>query len=157
MDFEKLYDEQFPMVYRYLAVLSGDPSLAEELTQETFYRAIQHSGSFRGECKLSVWLCQIGKNCWLTHLRKEKHRCSEEELERLTAPQNIEEDFFSKENVLRIHKELHQLPEPYREVFTLRVLAELTFAHIGELFAKSESWARVTYYPAKLKLKERIH
>lgn len=63
MDFEKLYDEQFPMVYRYLAVLSGDPSLAEELTQETFYRAIQHSASFRGECKLSVWLCQIGKNC----------------------------------------------------------------------------------------------
>ena len=77
-------------------------------------------------------------------------------MERLTAPQNIEEDFFSKENVLRIHKELHQLPEPYREVFTLRVFAELTFAQIGELFAKSESWARVTCYRAKLKLKERI-
>lgn len=156
MDFEKLYDEQFPVVYRYLAVLCGDPSLAEELTQETFYRAIQHSASFRGECKLSVWLCQIGKNCWLTHLRKEKRRCPEEELERLTAPQNLEEDFFSRENVLRIHKELHRLPEPYREVFTLSVFAELSFAQIGELFAKSESWARVTCYRAKLKLKERI-
>ena len=156
MDFEKLYDEQFPIVYRYLTVLCGDPSLAEELVQETFYRAIQHSASFRGECKLSVWLCQIGKNCWLTHLRKGKRRCSGEELEQLAAPQNLEEDFFSRENVLRIHKELHQLPEPYREVFTLRVFAELSFAQIGELFAKSESWARVTCYRAKLKLKERI-
>lgn len=156
MDFEKLYDEQFPMVYRYLAVLCGDPVLAEELAQETFYRAIQHSASFRGECKLSVWLCQIGKNCWLTHLRKEKHRCSGEELELLTAAQNLEEDFFSRENVLRIHKELHQLPEPYREVFTLRVFAELSFAQIGELFGKSESWARVTCHRARLKLKERI-
>lgn len=156
MDFEKLYDEQFPVVYRYLAVLCGDPALAEELAQETFYRAIQHSVSFRGECKLSVWLCQIGKNCWLTHLRKAKRQCSGEELEQLTGPQNLEEDFFSRENVLRIHKELHQLPEPYREVFTLRVFAELSFAEIGELFGKSESWARVTCHRAKLKLKERI-
>lgn len=156
MDFERLYDEQFPIVYRYLTVLCGNPSLAEELTQETFYRAIEHSTSFRGECKLSVWLCQIGKNCWLTHLRKEKHQATDEELERLVAPQNIEEDFFSKENALKIHKELHQLPEPYREVFTLRIFAELSFAQIGELFTKSESWARVTYHRAKLKLKERI-
>lgn len=89
MDFEKLYDEQFPMVYRYLAVLCGDPSLAEELVQETFYRAIQHSASFRGECKLSVWLCQIGKNCWLTHLRKEKRRCSGAELEPLTDHETV--------------------------------------------------------------------
>ena len=89
-------------------------------------------------------------------MRKEKHRCSGEELEQLTAAQNLEEDFFSKENVLKIHKELHQLPEPYREVFTLRVFAELSFAQIGELFAKSESWARVTCHRAKMKLKERI-
>ena len=156
MDFERLYDEQFPIVYRYLTVLCGNPSLAEELTQETFYRAIEHSTSFRGECKLSVWLCQIGKNCWLTHLRKEKYQSTDEALEQLIAPQNIEEDFFSKENALKIHKELDQLPEPYREVFTLRIFAELSFAQIGELFTKSESWARVTYHRAKLKLKERI-
>ena len=155
-DMEKVYQRHAQTVYKFLLAQCHDPGLAEELTQETFYQAVRSVDRFDGSCKVSVWLCQIGKNCWLTHLRKEKHRCSEEELERLTAPQNIEEDFFSKENVLRIHKELHQLPEPYREVFTLRVFAELTFAQIGELFAKSESWARVTCYRAKLKLKERI-
>ncbi|MCI9555888.1 sigma-70 family RNA polymerase sigma factor [Oscillospiraceae bacterium 50-16] len=156
MDFEQLYQEQFPIVYRYLAALCGSASLAEELTQETFYRAVEHSASFRGECKLSVWLCQIGKNCWLSHLRKEKGRGKEGDWRETASPQNLEEEFCARERSLQIHKALHNLPEPYREVFTLRLFAELSFAQIGELFAKSETWARVTYHRAKLKLKERM-
>ena len=138
MDFDQLYKEQFPVVYRYLAGLCGNQALAEELTQETFCRAIEHSASFQGKCRLSVWLCPVS----YTHLRAHE------------TGRNVEEDLLIQENARQIHQRLHALPEPYREVFTLRVFAELPYTQIGELFGKSENWARVTYYRAKQKIKE---
>lgn len=154
MDFDQLYKEQFPVVYRYLTGLCGNQTLAEELTQETFCRAIEHSASFQGKCRLSVWLCQIGKNCWLSYLRKAKRQAGDEALEQMPSSQNVEEDLLVQENARQIHQRLHALPEPYREVFTLRAFAELPYTQIGELFSKSENWARVTYYRAKQKIKE---
>ena len=154
MDFEQLYSEYFPPVYRYLLSLCANPSLAEELAQDTFYRAIEHSGSFRGECGLSVWLCRIAKNCWLSHLRKERRRTALDDAGEASAPNDMEERLIQKDSLFQIHKRLHALPEPYREVFSLRVFAELSFAQIGELFGKSDVWARVTYYRAKQKLRE---
>ena len=154
MDFDQLYKEQFPVLYLYLKGLCGNKALADELTQETFCRAIEHSASFQGKCRLSVWLCQIGKNCWLSYLRKAKRQAGDEALEQIPSPQNVEEDLLIEENAHQIHQRLHALPEPYREVFTLRVFAELPYTQIGELFGKSENWARVTYYRAKQKIKE---
>ena len=116
MDFDQLYKEQFPVVYRYLTGLCGNQALAEELTQETFCRAIEHSASFQGKCRLSVWLCQIGKNCWLSYLRKAKRQTGDEVLEQMPSPQNVEEDLLIQENARQIHQRLHALPEPYREV-----------------------------------------
>ena len=94
MDFDQLYKEQFPVVYRYLTGLCGNQALAEELTQETFCRAIEHSASFQGKCRLSVWLCQIGKNCWLSYLRKAKRQTGDEALEQMPSSQNVEEDLL---------------------------------------------------------------
>lgn len=157
MDFEDLYTKEFPGVYKYLLVLCGDPAMAEELTQETFYRAIQNSSTFRGTCKLSVWLCQIGKNLYFSQLRRERRRQSiplDEANEVQTACLDPEDTLLHQETAMSAHRRLHALPEPYREVFSLRTLGELSFNQIGELFEKSESWARVTYHRAKLKLKE---
>lgn len=157
MDFEELYAKEFPGLYKYLLSLCGDPALTEELVQETFYRAIQNSRGFRGTCRLSVWLCQIGKNLYLSHLRREQRRrpALMEELElQQSAQPGPEEALLRRETVMDLHRRLHRLPEPYREVFSLRALGELSFAQIGELFGRSEGWARVTYYRAKLKLQE---
>lgn len=157
MDFEELYAKEFPGLYKYLLSLCGDPALTEELVQETFYRAIQNSRGFRGTCRLSVWLCQIGKNLYLSHLRREQRRrpALMEELElQQSAQPGPEEALLRRETAMDLHRRLHRLPEPYREVFSLRALGELSFAQIGELFGRSEGWARVTYYRAKLKLQE---
>ena len=157
MDFEEVYAREFPAVYKYLLALCGNQALAEELTQETFYRAIQNSGTFRGTCKLSVWLCQIGKNLYISQLRKERHRkpLSLDEVEQQQAGRTDPEDaLLRRDTAMDLHRLLHALPEPYKEVFSLRTLGELSFAQIGELFGKTESWARVTYHRAKLKLKE---
>lgn len=156
MDFEEVYAKEFPVVYKYLLALCGNQALAEELAQETFYRAIQSSGTFRGTCKLSVWLCQIGKNLYISQLRKEQRRkpFSLEEAEQQAAHSDPEEALLLRDTAMDLHRLLHALPEPYKEVFSLRALGELSFAQIGELFGKSESWARVTYHRAKLKLRE---
>lgn len=70
MEFEQIYDLYFRDVYRYVHRLSGDAHTAEEITSETFFKALHSIGKFRGECDLRVWLCQIAKNCYYSSLRK---------------------------------------------------------------------------------------
>ena len=152
--FEAVYEELFPQVYRYLLVLCGDRDLAEELAQETFFQAIQHIDSFRGDCKLYVWLCQIGKRKYLAGLRRQKRSGEMPDLERQPSPDQLEQRELDRESAMELHRRLHALPEPYREVFSLRVFGELSFGEIAQLFSRTESWARVTYHRARSKLKE---
>ena len=150
-DFEEVYRRYFADVYRYVLALSRDEPTAEEVTQETFFRALSAIDTFRGECQLRVWLCQIARNQYLT-LCRERKKFSDRETE--TGDGGIEEKFADRDAAARLHRLLHDLPEPYKEVFSLRTFGELPFAQIGELFGKTESWARVTYFRARQKLKE---
>ena len=153
-DFEAVYREYFADVYQYVLALSRDEQTAEEVTQETFFKALTAIDSFRGDCQLRVWLCQIARNQYLT-LCRERKRFGEAETE--PGDSGIEEGFADREDARRLHILLHALPEPYKEVFSLRTFGELPFSQIGELFGKTESWARVTYFRARQKLKEAYH
>ena len=149
----------FDDVYRYLLSLSGSESTAEELTSETFFRAMDALDRFRGECSVRVWLCQIAKNTLYDHLKKQKKQLSgNEQLE--TAESHggeiFEEKLAQRSQAMEIHKVLHSLSEPYKEVFSLRTFGELKFSEIGMLFGKSENWARVTYYRARVKIREEL-
>ena len=148
---DDVYEQYAGSVYRYLFSLTGSADMAEELTQETFFQAIQHIGEFQGGCKLYVWLCQIGKNQYFSWRRRRKR---EDRPEELLESAGLEELLLDRETSMDLHRRLHDLPEPYREVFSLRVFGELSFRQIGELFQRTESWARVTYHRARLKLKE---
>ena len=143
-EFDAIFKEFAPLVYHFLLSLCGNESLAEELTSETFYQAYLHIGQFRGDCKIETWLCQIAKNA----LIKEQKRRS-----RFARP-DFFESFANKEQALQIHRHLHALKEPYREVFMLRVFGDLSFKEIADICGKSESWAKVTFYRAKSKLVE---
>ena len=134
-DFEEIYQTYFADVYRYILALSRDAHTAEEVTQETFFRALASIDQFRGDCQLRVWLCQIARN-------------------QEPGDDGLECGFADRDAAKRLHRLLHDLPEPYKEVFSLRTFGELPFAQIGELFGKTESWARVTYFRARQKLKE---
>lgn len=155
-EFEEIYSRYFKDVYRYVLCLSKNESIAEEITQETFFKALKSFNSFKGDCKISVWLCQIAKNSYFSYLKKEKTSCeSVEELDQVFDT-DLEKIFIGDENAFEIHKLIHNLEEPYKEVFTLRFLGDLSFLKIAELFGKTESWARVTYHRARTKLKERL-
>ena len=150
-DLEAVYRTYFADVYRYALALSRNEETAEEVTQATFVKALTAIDSFRGECQLRVWLCQIARNQYLSLCRERKHFA---EMAGEAGDHGIEESFADREAAARLHELLHALPEPYKEVFSLRTFGELSFGRIGELFGKSENWARVTYFRARQKLKE---
>lgn len=155
-DFQEVYDLYFRDVYRYALSLCRNELVAEDITQETFYKALEKLDTFDGKCKVSVWLCQIAKNTYISECRKDKHRDFNADVLDLSAEGNIEDRLFDRETAFAIHKVLHTLDEPYKEVFSLRTFGELSFRQIAELFGKTESWARVTYHRARLKIKEEM-
>lgn len=133
--------------------LCGDANISEELTQETFYKAYKNIHTFKGTCKMSVWLCQIAKNSYYSYCKKEKSSHNEQLDEKMVSSTDIQEQFLLSHNHITLHKILHTLENPYKEVFTLKVFGELSYKEISEIFGKSESWARVTFYRAKEKIK----
>ena len=151
-DFEEVYAVYFDDVYRYLLSLSGSESVAEELTSETFFRAMDALGRFRGECSVRVWLCQIAKNLYYSHLRREKRLVPLEEA--ASACESHEDSLADRSEAARIQTLLHGLREPYKEVFMWRVYGEKSFRDIGALFGKTENWACVTYHRAKRMIRE---
>ena len=159
MNIEELYRTYFDIVYRYIRSISQNGSLAEEVTQETFFKALKKADQFRGDCDVRVWLCQIAKNTLYDHLKKQKKQLlGDEKLEKAESAggELLEEKLAQRSQAMEIHKVLHRLSEPYKEVFSLRTFGELTFREIGMLFGKSENWARVTYYRARVKIREEL-
>lgn len=156
-NFDQIYKAYFKDVYKYVLSLSKNAVVAEEITQETFFKALKNIDKFDGKCKLYVWLCQIAKNTYFSYSTKQKKTLSTtDKTQEYSDAIDIENLLVVKERAIEIHKILHELEEPYKEVFTLRVFGELSFLQIGNLFMKTESWARVTYHRAKKKIKERL-
>ncbi len=153
-DMEQIYKEYFNTVYKYLFCLTHNNDIAEELTQETFYRAVKKIDTYKGECKISVWLCQIAKNLWYDQYRKNKKIINTEEVIEKQEICSIEEQFILNEEKISLYKKMHKLDEQTREVIYLRITGELSFKEIGTIMNKTENWARVTFYRGKNKLKE---
>ena len=129
--------------------------LADELTQETFYRAMCAWGRFRGGSSPATWLCTIARNLYRDTLKLPREAPLDEALETARAP-DVAEELVASDRMMTAQHMLHRLPEPYREVFTLRTFCELSHAQIGELFEKTESWTCVTYFRARQMLQKAI-
>ena len=155
-DFEKLFNENQEFIFKYLMKMTQDVSLSEELTQETFFRAYINYASLRDKAKASVWLCQIAKNTYFAWYNEQKKKDSLDDLEAASNGADIEDVFVQKELSKKALLCLHDLAEPYKEVFMLSVFGGFSLKDISSIFGKSESWARVTFYRAKQKLLERM-
>lgn len=151
----RLYETCYMRVFSYLMTLAGDRSLAEELTQETFYRAFTRQREFRGESDEVTWLCAIAKNLFADEKRRANRRGEIPE-DLPDQAKSVAKTVEDQDSSFRIHMALHQLEEPHREVFELRVFGELSFKEIGVIFGKTENWARVTYHRARIRLQERM-
>ncbi len=157
MELDQLYTTYFSDVYRYIRKLSGSDQVAEEITSDTFFKALRSVKSFRGQCDMRVWLCQIAKNSYFTYLKKSRRFVGDDALAAMPdAGPTAAEQLEQQDDLRRIQLALHDLPEQYKEVFMWRVYAELSFRQIGELFGKTENWACVTFHRAKTMLKHQL-
>lgn len=156
--FAEIYMKYYSMVYHFLLKLSSNDNLAEELTQQVFYKAFVHIGSFRENSSLYTWLCAIAKNEWLRECRRNKHFISEfiDEIPNRTDNESLVDVIINKDIKKNLRKELLTMPEIYRDVLILHIYANIPLKLIAKDKGKSESWARVTYYRAKEYLSKRL-
>ena len=154
---EELYRLYAPTVYKYLMCLCHDPTLAEDLTGDTFEAALRGIHKFRGDAKLSVWLCAIAKKKYYMHLRKHgKMQSVPIEDMPLISPQDIEREYVERADKLDFYRALQTLEPEAREVFYLRLSGDMTFEEIGSILGRSGNWARGVFYRGKEKLKRRL-
>ena len=151
-EFEVIYSKYNPLVFRYLLSLSGDFMSAEEITEETFYRAYINFDKYRGESKIETWLCAIAKNEYLKDCKRKAKTTIKEEIDCASNKPGLVDRLLDKEQAITIYKIVHGMAEPYKEVFLLRIFGELSFREISNIFGKSESWAEVTFFRAKIKI-----
>lgn len=151
-DLEQIYIENAKSVYKYLLCLSHNADIAEELAQETFYQASKTISKFRGDCKVSVWLCQIAKRLWYKHQEKSKIEVMPiDDCYDLASDENIENEYAQREERMILYRAIHLLEPKAREIMHLR-FGDFSFAEIGEIMGESENWARVNYYRIKQKI-----
>ena len=153
---KKIYKEYFETVYKYLFCLTRNQDISEELTQETFYKAVKKIDTYKGECKISVWLCQIAKNLWYDECRKKKKLiCTEEsKLYDIQELYTLEEKILDNDEKILLYKKMQKLDQKTKEVMYLRLTGDLSFKEIGVILNRTENWARVTFYRGKNQLKE---
>ena len=152
---EKLYEAYYMRVFSYAMTLTRDRHLAEEITQETFFRSFSKLKDFRGESDAFTWLCAIARNLFADEKRRQT-RAGDLPEDAVSRDRGVEQAAVEREDSFRVHMALHALEEPYREVFELRIFGELSFQQIGRIFNRTENWARVTFHRARAKLKERM-
>lgn len=153
-DMEQVYKQYFETVNKYLFCLTHDSNISEELTQETFYKAIKKIDTYKGDCKISVWLCQIGKSLWYDYCRKNRKVVNEDEIPEMLSIDTTEEQVVAREEKILLYQKMQKLDKETREVIYLRITGELSFKEIATILNKTENWARVTFYRGKNKLKE---
>ena len=159
MEFEQIYNTYFKSVYLYVMQLSGNEHIAEEITSDTFFKAINSIDKFRGECDMRVWLCQIAKNTYFSYLKNNKKVLSIDEfdIQNIASSENLMDAKISEQEEARlIRKILHDVSDPYKEVFMWRVFGELSFKEIGNLYGKTDNWACVTYHRARKMIQSRL-
>ena len=154
---EEIYNNYAQTVYKYIFCLTNNKEQTEDIVQETFLVAVKNIDKFRGESKISTWLCQIAKFILYKDIRKKNKQknISLEEIESdLISERSLEEDILLKEDRLELLKKIQSLNEETRSVMYLKLLGGLKNEEIAEIMNKTPNWVRVTYFRGKQKLKE---
>lgn len=153
MNIEEFYKENYSTVFGFLFSLCGDPHQAEDLTSETFLRAIQKINAYDGRVKAATWLCAIGKNLYFNEVRKRHHANLEDYT--ISVGGTPEDRLIEDERLRLILGFAAELEEPKNQVFRMRIQG-MRFREIANALGKTENWARVTFFRAKEQIQKRL-
>lgn len=151
---EDVYKEYANIIYKYVYSFSKSKDIAEEITQETFLIAVENIKKFRGECKISVWLCQIAKHAFFKYIKKRKMEIPIDEVKAVIDEKVLIDEICKKDEKDRLLKKIEKLKEPMQSIVKLRLETDFTFKEIGRIYGKNENWAKVIFFRGKEKLKE---
>lgn len=154
LEFYRLYELYFKDVYRYIFSKSNNESISEEIAQETFYRALEKMEEFDEKIDIRAWLFVVARNAYYSYCRKHKRTVNENEIQNIPDDINFVDQIINRDMASLIHRFIENMPDTYRDVFTLRVYGEMSFDEIGKSYGKNAVWARVTYYRAKSQIVE---
>lgn len=156
MDFDEIFRDYARLLYKYVLKLSHNEDIAEEIVSETFYKAILGAHKFKGECRVTTWLCRIARNEYINHIKKkERSNLNIDDFPALCDERRIEEIEEDREAAAAVRSALKEFPETVQELFELRVCG-MSFREIGDIYGKTENWARVTFFRAKQKIIEKM-
>lgn len=153
---DELYQQYSQILYHFLYTKCRDPMLAEDLMQETFLKALESIDNYDGSCKISTWLCQIAKHLLYQHWEKTNRAQLDDLDEALEARDDTEKQALTKIQLMDVWEKVQKLPRDMRKVVELRSLSDLSYKEIGSMLGKSENWARVTFYRAKMILMKEV-
>ena len=153
----ELYEQYSGPVFGYLLRLSGDYPLADELTGETFYRAILALDGFRGEASAKTWLLRIARNLYLRWMEREQRMISLENLQgrevTLAASQaDPETELLRQERSQTIQRALLSLSESDRSILLLKAQERMPCKEIARVLDSSVSAVKVRLYRARRRL-----
>ena len=154
-EFEEVYQQYFGQVYGFLFRMTGSTHIAEELTQETFLRALLNKATYREQGYMLTWLCTIAKNLWLNECRKHRYQ-AELDTELPDPGPGPEAALIQREHHKALRKAVLELPEDQWDVVILHIYAGLSLREISAQKEKSESWGKVTFYRAKQALTRKL-
>ena len=154
----ELVEEYSNNIYKYLICLTHSQDIAEELTQETLYRAIKNINQLKDDTKIELWLCKIAKNLWLQDVQRKKRyiNISDNNLIKMKSEINIEEDLIQSDNINILYENIERLDDISKEIILLRLNGDLKFKEIGEIYGRTENWARVMFHRAKQQIMKEV-
>lgn len=151
--FEEIYTLYWNDVYKFILKMAEyDRALAEEITQETFYRAFVGFSNFRGECSIKTWICGIGRNVFYKQLRSEKKRRILEEGFGENRHTDLAADMETVEKCRIVRKIISEMSEPAKTVVEYRLFGEMSYSEIARIVKIREGTAKVIFSRAKVKI-----
>lgn len=155
MDFDKIYQLYFKDIYYFILSLSGNVTIAEDVTSDSFFKALKNIDNLRKEESLKSYLFSIAKNTLYDYLRNNRLEIEQiEGLDLIDEGPLIEDSLVINEERAKLRLAIKQLKEPEQSVVRLRIYSDLSFKEIGNYFNKSDNWACVTFHRAKKKLRK---
>lgn len=152
---EEIYREASNKIYKYIYRLSGNSHTAEEVLQETFYRAIEYMVTSKEDINLS-WFYTVSRNIYFDSLRRQKKLTMVETINVVDEdPASNPDGMLLKElEKQRVHDILEKMNETYKRILILREFNELSYDEIGKEMNFNSNQVKVTLHRARVMFKK---
>ncbi len=151
--FGQIYDRHIRTIYNFIFYKVFDKETAEDLTSQTFFKALKNIGSVDPERPILSWLYKIAHNSVLDHYRSARQPEDIDDYWDIGGDEDLVKDLDAETDVVRIKKYLKKLSQIERDIVFMRVWQELPYHMIAEILDKSEASCKMSYSRALKKLK----